>query len=437
MSWLNFFQTTSPCAISFGRGTNATIHPEEESLFNASYIAFEKREILDAYELFFQSLINFTNEISNENITLQRSEDTLLFELYQGSAKLRGTITQESLNAEVTLLKKEHANVALKRYILERNYQLTYTNYFSDATHIKLKLYLDNITLSPQKIFFPLRELALNADFDKEHIHSEFPEIPLEDIEHISALDTQELEIKYKFLHKYIEEIDTKVLTLPTNDNAGMQAFLYLNILFEIDYLFVPKYRIYQKLSKKVQEYFSNENSTVEAKNEELKKYILLLKEMPYEEFCSNFYNAKYTFNQIEKTSFEEFATFISESLIKVRWYKNNRYPQIIPTIYKYMSFYSLYNYGLNPVLKELLHTLVVIHNADFFDAIECAKLYDTQKESFLKRAILSKIQEITAAHKEKYKSLNIPTDELNFDSMNAFCNSYFNMIKNLHFEEL
>ena len=33
-------------------------------------------------------------------------------------------------------------------------------------------------------------------------------------------------------------------------------------------------------------------------------------------------------------------------------------YNQIIPTIYKYIAFYILYNYGLNPVVKDLLHTL-------------------------------------------------------------------------------
>jgi len=435
MSWLDFFQTPSPCQISFGRGIYANVNPDEEELFNKSYQAFEKKEIIDAYEYFFKSLINYTDDESNENITMIKSDDELKFEIFQGNAKINGSITQESLQAEVTLVKSS-ASVALKRYILERNYQLTYANYFSDGEFIKLKLYLDNITLSPQKIFFPLRELALNADFDKEHIMSEFLDATLEETSHINAINSDELQIKYDYLQSTIEELDAKVLTLPTNDNAGMQAFLYLNILFKIDYILVPKYKIYQKLSKKVQAYFGDEHTTIESKNEELKRYVAKLKKLSFEEFSSSFYSAKYTFNPIEKSSYEEMSNFISESLNKIKWYKNNRYPQIIPTIYSYIAFYALYNYGVNPVVRELLHILVQVQNSSFFTLVKCGSLYDEEKQSFSKRQIISKLQDIVANNQEKYKSLVIFSDDLNFESLNEFSNSYYTMLKNLDFEE-
>jgi hypothetical protein len=437
MNWLNFLQTKRECHFNFGRGTHAQIAKEEETLFNKAAEAFEKKEILDAYEYFLSSLINFHDDISNENITIQRDENSLQFTLFQGSAKVHGTITKETLNAEVILVKNSAATVALKRKILERNYQFTYVNYVTDSEYIKLKLYQDNITMSPQKIFFPLRELALNADFDKEFIVSEFSDCSLEEIEHLEPINEDELKIKYEFLQRWIKELNEKVLTLPSNDNVGMQAFLYLNLFCKIDYLIVPKYKIYQKLSRKIQAYFSDEHSTIEAKNEELKKYVLTLQELSYEEFATNFYTAKYTFNPIEKSSFEEFSNFVSESLIKIRWYKNNRYAQIIPTIYKYIAFYSLYNYGLNPVLKELLHTLVEIQNSDFFKALECPTLYDKEKESFSKRAIVNKIDDIISLEQNRYKSLVSFSSELNFNSMNEFSNSYYLALKNLNFGEM
>jgi hypothetical protein len=438
MSWLDFFQTTeSTCNIHFGRGIHAQISPQEEELFNNSYEAFEKKEILDAYEYFFTSLINFTQNTPNDNITIKRQEKSLEFTLYQGAAKINGTITKERLYAEATIVKSADASVALKRYILERNYQLTYANYFSDAEFIKIKLYQDNITLSPQKIFFPLRELALNADFDKEHIKSEFTEIALEDISHLNATAQSELEIKYSFLQQWIQELEAKVLTLPSNDNSGMQSFLYLNLLFKIDYLLVPKFKIYQRLSKKVQEYFSNEHSTIEAKNEELRKYLLKLKAMAFEEFCENFYKAKYTFNPIEKSPYDDVVSFINESLSKVRWYKNNRYPQVIPTIYSYIAFHSLYNYGMNSVLKELFHMLVNIQNTAFIEALGCPVFYDTKTETLNKKAITAKLKTISQEAQKKYKSLSIFSEELNFNSLNEFSNSYYAMLKNLDFEEL
>jgi hypothetical protein len=438
MNWLNFFyHKTTQLKHPFGRGINATISPKEEELFNSSYEAFERGDILDAYQYFFKSLENFCDGVSNQNIITKRDDEKLFFTIFQGSARVEGYVTKEYLYAEAIMLKTLDAQVAIKRYMLERNYQLTYAYYFSDDEYIKLKLYHDNITASPQKIFFPLREIALNADFDKEYIKSEFKEITLPDTKHIEKLDAQELKIKYDFLHRWIDELENKIATLPTNDNAGMQAFLYLNLLFKIDYLLVVKCEIYQKISKKIQIYFKDDNISVESKNEELKEYIEELKAIDFDEFSTKFYNAKYTFNPMEKNSLEEISNFIDESLLKIRWYKNNRYNQIIPTIYSYISFYILYNYGLNPVLKSLMHTLTEVQNPSFFKTLEYNVLYDEEKKTFAKKAIMTKIDDVISAHKTQYKALESFSQQLNFSSLNEFSNSFLLQIKHLNFEEI
>ncbi|MEA1892049.1 MAG: hypothetical protein U9N33_04980 [Campylobacterota bacterium] len=438
MNWLNFFYNkTTQLRHSFGRGINATISPNEEELFNKSYEAFESQDILKAYQYFFESLQNYFGDDSNENIITKLTEDKLHFTLYQGSAKVTGIVTKENLYAEVIMIKTDSAGVALKRYMLERNYQLTYAYYFSDSEYIKLKLHHDNIVVSPQKIFFPLREIALNADFDKEYMKNEFSDIMLEDTKHIVKLSQEELEIKYDYLHKWIDTLEAKILTLPTNDNAGMQAFLYLNILFKIDYLLVPKCEIYQKISKKIQIYFSDDSTSTEFKNDELRVYIERLKKMKFEDFSKKFYSAKYTFNTMEKSSQEEISNFISESLLKIRWYKTNRYTQIIPTIYNYISFYMLYNYGLNPVVKSLIHILVEIQNPSFFKALDYVPLYDEQTKTFAKKTIVSKIDEAIIPNKNQYKSLESFSDELNFSSMNELSNSFLLQLKHLNFEEI
>jgi hypothetical protein len=437
MDWLNFFESKTQLKHKFGRGINANISPNEEEFFNKSYEAFEKKDILNAYDYFLKSLENFSNKTSNLNVTTQIEEDKLHFEIYQGTARVVGHVTEENLYAEVILTKKDSAHVALKRYILERNYQLTYAYYFSDDEYIKLKLYFNNITMSPQKIFFPLREIALNADFDKEYVRNEFPDVVIEDIGHLTPIDENELQIKYDFVHKWIDELREKINTFPSNDNAGMQAFALLYLLFKIDYLIVPKYNIYQKISKKIQEYFSDENSLTEAKNEELKDYIQELREMPFQEFSTSFYDTKYTFNPTERTSHEEISIFITESLSKIRWYKNNRYNQIIPIIYKYIAFYILYNYGIHPVTRGLLHMLVEIQNPSFFKKFDYELLYNEEKSSFSKRTIIANIEEIISPYKNRYKLLKPFGDELNYSSLNEFSNSFYLQLKNLNFENV
>ena len=437
MSWLNFFQTTHKQHHTFGRGINANISPNEEELFLQSFQKFENGAILEAYELFFKSLLNYTDEICNNNIILQKEEDTLHFTLLQGCATITGVITQQNLYAEAIIVTKEFANVALKRYLLERNYQLTYANYFADEEMIKIKLYHDNITMSPQKVFFPLREIALNADFDREYLKSEFKDIVLPQTEHLTPLPQEELEIKYSFMQEEISRVEAKILTLPSNDNTSMQSFLYLNLLFEIDYLIVPKQKIYQQLSKRILDYFSEKELPMEARNEELRRYIEKLKSLTLQEFSSNFYEAKYTFNPTEKSNFEDVVAFINDSLGKVRWYKNNRYAQIIPTIYRYIAFYILYNYGLNPAARELLHILVEVQNGDFFERLGYATLYDEEKNSFAKRTIISRINTIIDSYVAHYPALESFASELNFGSLNEFSNSFYLLFANLNFEEI
>lgn len=436
MNWLNFFETKTEIRHQFGRGINANLSKDEEDLFFRSYEAFEKKEILNAYEYFLRSLENFSNSLSNQNVIIKRQEDRLDFEIFQGSARVVGRITKENLYAEAILTKKSAANVALKRLILERNYQLTYAYYFSDEEYIKLKLFFDNITMTPHKIFFPLREIALNADFDKEYVKSEFTDIALEDIDHLHSVDEEELSLKYDFLHKWIDEIKTKIATLPSNDNAAMQSFILLYLIFKVDYLIVPKYSIFQRSSKKVQEYFSDENLSVDSKNEEIREYINELEKMSLEEFKTNFYDAKYTFNPAERTSHEEVEIFINESLAKIRWYKNNRYTQVLSVMYKYVALYLLYNYGLHPVTKGLLHILVEVQNPAFFKALGYETLYREETLSFSKKAIISKIENIISAYRDRFKMLKPFGDKLDYSSLNEFSHSFYLQLKNLDFQE-
>lgn len=433
---MNFFESKESNKYFFGRDINATIAQNEEELFNLSYKEFENNNILQAYEYFFNSLLNYTNEIANDNIILDNKDEKLAFKIYQGSAKIVGYVTHKEFYAEVIIVKKEDANVALKRYILERNYQLTYANYFSDENYIKLKLFHDNSTMSPQKIFYPIRELALNSDFDKEYIASEFNEIKLQDISHLIALPQEELQIKFKYLKIWIQEIEDKLATLPSNDNAGMQAFLYLNFLFKIDYLLVPKYKLSQELSKKVREYFAEERLSIEAKNEEIKQFVSTLENLKYEDFIKNFYSAKYTFNQVDKSSYEDLSNFIHDSLSKIKWYKNNRYPQVIPTIYTYIAFHSLYNFGMNPLLKELFSLLVKIQNPLFFMELKCKVYYKRDDDSLNKRSISTDIDRLIKKYQEKYPELTTFSQELNYSGLNEFSNSYYIQLQNLNFEE-
>ena len=421
----------------FGRSINAQVNPKEPELFEASSEAFENERTLDAYDYFLTSIQNFNADIPNNNISITKGEETLDFELFQGSAKIVGHITPEVIEAHCLIAGYEHINVAVKRRLLERNYQLTYTRFYTKDKNVWLKIYLDNTTMTPQKIFFPLRELALNADYEKEYIASEFNENALLDIEHIRPIPIEEKELKYRFMQRWITECEESIKRLPTNDNAGMHAFTYLTLLLQIDYLVVPKKQMGQKIVQNVSDYFNDDEKSVESKNLELSRYIASLNEMPFERFASQLYLSAMTFSPMERATHEEVATFIEESLGKVRWYKNNRYTRIILTIYRYIALYLLYNYGLHPSTHALLHLIVEIHHGDFFEALGYTRLYDPKNKKFDKRRIVSRIETAIVPYQKQFKQLTPFGDHLDYSSLESFSHGFYLQIKHLNYTEL
>ena len=422
---------------NFGRGINAQVNPDERSLFDQSVSYFEQNRFILAYEAFLQSLINFKDDKSEENLIIQKSASQLHFTLYQGLAIVKGSVSEKSLDANVKIVYSNNFPVALKRDVLEKNYQLTYSRFFIKENTISFKLHIDNTTMTPQKVFYPLRELALNAEYEKEYISSEFSDEKLLEIEHIHYLPKEELETKYRFLQNWIQTTQEHITHLPSNENSGMIAFSYLNLLFKIDYLIVPRAHLGQELIKKITEYFADNEKLVERRNQELNLYIQSLQELPIETFSKQLYNTKNTFSPMERTNHEDIAQFIEDSLVKLRWYRSNRYTQVIPTIYEYIAVYILYNYGVHPSLQSLVHLIVEIQHGDFFEALGYEKLYDSKEKEFNKKMISKRIKESIEPYQNIHPQLEPFGDLLDYSSLEEFSHSYYLQLKHLDYTEI
>lgn len=438
MQWLaGLFAHKHAAVHQFGRSINAEINPKEPELFNAASEAFERGKVLEAYENFLHSLQNFSGGRPNENISIFPEEGMLSFELIQGSAKVIGRVTTDAIEAYSDIAMEAPPHVAIKRRILERNYEMTYAHFYLHNDRFRLKIYLDNTTMTPQKIFYPLRELALNADYEKEFIASEFHDAALLDTEQLIPVEDQEKALKYRFMQEWIRTCKESIKRLPSNDNTGMISFTYLALLLQIDYLIVPKQKIGQDIMQHITEYFSEDEKLIQSKNAELEAYLMTLSELPYEKFAPQLYNTLTTFSPMERASDEEITLFIEGSLGKVRWYKNNRYIRVIPTIYRYMALYLLFNYGLHPALHALLHLFVEIHYCDYFKALGHVPLYDPVDQSFEKRQIKARIDDAVAPYRKQFKQLKPFGDKLSFVSLDEFSHSFYLQIKHLNFTEL
>ncbi|KFN39945.1 MAG: hypothetical protein JU82_05310, partial [Sulfuricurvum sp. MLSB] len=346
-------------------------------------------------------------------------------------------ITSESLEAyaDVALLDKLH--VAIKRRFLERNFQLTYARFSQNDGAIRLSIRLDNATITPQKIFFPLREIALNADFEKEFIASEFDESILLEYDHILKLDSERASHLHSMMRQWIGETKQSLIGLLSNDNSGMVSFSYLALLLQIDYLLMPRKKLAKNINEKINGYFLDDEKMTEDKNAELENYLNELETMDVDAFATQFYKAAYTFSPYEHALHDEIASFIEESLNKVRWYKNNRSHYVISVIYRYVALYVLYNYGLHPSLRALMHLHVEIYSSDFFKAEGDIPLYDSKTRTFDRHRIAMRIASAIEPYAERYKTLRNFADDINYDDLDHFSQSFYLQIKNLDYTEV
>ena len=152
----------------YGRGIHALPNPQEKELFESASDALIHGDILSGYEHFLSSLIHKESSFPHAHLSIERDSEILRFNLFQGYALIKGVITPTSLEAYADIAISARLHVAIKRRFLERNFQLTYCRFSDTEGVIRLSIRLDNATVTPQKIFFPLREIALNADFEKE-----------------------------------------------------------------------------------------------------------------------------------------------------------------------------------------------------------------------------------------------------------------------------
>lgn len=437
LSLFSFFKTQVPLHSDyrFGRFISYKKTAQQHEQYQESKKAFTEQRYIDGYEHYFNYLRFFYSDEDSGNISYRKDENSLEFTLIQGSAIIKGDITHRRLSAHANIAHTIKDNIAVMRRLLEKNYMYTYTTFFLEKETLKAKIYFDNISLSPQKIFFPLRELALNADKEKELLLDEFNDLDAVELDHIEAMDNHLKETKVRFFREWIDKTQQKVSLLPTQEQSGAIAFVWLTLLLRIDYYVTPRGKLGFDIYEAVQEYYLDDNKLIEEKNDALQKVVEKFKDLDSQKLSKSLYSVKQTFDIFNTNSLDEIRAFVDETLGKVIWYKEHRYEEIIMSIYEYMGLYMLFNFGMNDCLRELVQLNVRLHNTDFNSALGLKSLY--KNEQIDRSSLIKNIHTILESYSKRYPHLHDFSPTLNFESDEKFHHSYYNALKNLNFSEL
>ena len=433
--WSRFFnkqeETKEGPIIRFGRYSDSYKSAENYQAWDDALLKFEHQDYLGCFRDFFRYL----RDDSEDNVKYRETDKGIEFELFQGSKKIFGFADNSKLTAEAKIAKANGSKISFMQRLLEQNFDLKYSRFALDEEG-NLTIIFDTYSLdgSPYKLYYALKELAINADKQDDLLLDEFKSLEQVGTNHLQPLPSEEKSIKYQYIYSAISDAE-KVFQdeKMCQEFPGGVAYFLLNLLYKLDYLIKPEGYMMEVLERANRLYFAKDNKTTYEKIHMLWEELHSLSNRPKSEFFKEMYRGISTFGITAPVSHGNVVNLINNDLGNMDWYMENGYEEIAISIPGYIIGYSLFNYAVPKPDKELFHLYFQIIEAEYFKKLgygEC--YYDPENTSFKQKEIKRAIDQIVAFNKENYIHLAPNTAMLNFNSLAKFARSYLLMIKDL-----
>ncbi len=413
--------------IVFGRYTDAYKDRDKYEAWDRAMAEFDKENYLSCFENFFFYL----RDDDSENVKFKTTDGIVYFEIFQGSKLLVGTADPMNIRVESKIAKAESLNIGLLRRLLELNFSLKYGRYALDANNwITMIFDAKTRDTNPYKLYYGLKEIALNSDKQDDILESEFGNLEAINTSHIKQIPTEHLKVKFDFLQNEIDKVfairkDSKI---NLDNYPGALAYLCLDVIYRLDYLLKPEGYTMEKFEKLHREFFENNGDQAGLKNANLCAELKNLRERSFENFKEELYEVTSTFGITQPSGHDRLVEFIKGELPNVKFYENNGHYHIAQSIYNYMVGYCLFNYSLPSPDKAFLHLYYLIVNFKFFEKLGFNYNF-FENDKLNKSAINNEIKKISRIYSEEYGSIEADTKMLNFDSVLNFSKTYLLML--------
>ncbi len=419
--------------ISFGRYSDAYKETEQYESWDESLAKFDKEKYLEAYKAFFVYL----RDDKEENVKWWEEKDGLRFEIYQGSRKIVGFANDYKVRVEAKIARASKLKRDFLRRLMEHNYNLRYSRFALDHDN-NITITFDSFVLdgSPYKLYYAIKELAINADKQDDLLLDEFGMLEPIETGHLSELPEVEKHTKYNFIIKEIQKtfdcIDHG--KLDTERYPGAVAYLLLHLSYKLDYLVKPEGYLMESLERIHRLYFAKKKEGTKEKNEVLRQELQKLIERPRADYFKEMYRVTATFGITTPVNHDRLAGFINGELGNMNWYLEEAYEEIALAVPGYIVGYCLFNYAVPKPDKAYLHFFYQVTEAAYFrDLGFRPSYYDAEKQVFNQKAIRRRVFEIAEENKLRFPHLNPNFGHLNFSSMSMFGKSYLEMIQMLN----
>ncbi len=417
--------------IRFGRFSEIYKTPQQLEAWKSSLKAFEKKEYLQAYRLFF----DYLNDPKQDNVKYWDEAGLLKFEILQGSKKIVGEANSEKVHAVINVVHCERLNVGFMRRLLDLNFGLRHSKFtLNEENNICMKFDSFLIDGSPFKLYASLKEMATKSDKMDDLLLDEFEMLKAIDNEHVESLPVDEANVKYNFMIKWYDHMLSKIEALHPTKDAVSVSIIIRYFIYKLDYLVQPEGYLMELLERCHKVYYARDNQSAEQKNDSVLKELQDIKKRSREEFDKEFYKVPATFGITAPVNHDWVVGAIESEIAGFDWYINNNQENVAIDMVGFIATYSLFNYAVPQPDREYFHLIVEILEADYFEALGIKHdYYDRKTGKFDKSAVRNEIYSIEKSNKEKFPQIDADTGKLKYKSLSAFMKSFLLVIKALN----
>lgn len=393
---------------------------------------FKEKKYPEGLDAFF----DYLGDTAAQNVVYERQGFDGRFEISQGSKIVRGRFDKDQIKAEVTLAKMPQPSIPVMRRLLEMNFSLYYSRFALDNDRLCMRFDSTVDAASPSKLYYGLKELSTKADKQDDLLVQDFTSLQTADSEHIIDIPQAEKEIKYQYLQKWINHTLDTIAALDADKFSGGIAYLLLSLGYRIDYLITPEGKLLNELEKIAGIYFKKDERPAVEKNRDMVEEFRKLLSKPKEDIFACLFRSKYTFSIVAPQNYKAVADSIHGANQSMIWYRDNNYPYIGTQVTEYGISYCQYSYSLPSAITELFSLYMQVNYADYYNALGYKeKYYEEEKNYFNSQAITDRIKSIQDKWRDKYPNMDFKTQNIRFDSLINFDQTFTTEMEFLNME--
>lgn len=420
--------------IMFGRYSDSFKDEVKQALFYEAIQRFDQDQFLPS----IINLLDFLRNDLSDNVQYDIDGEELFFQILQGSKTIMGRCNSEKFVAISEIATVNAPNVGLFRRLLDKNYVLKYNRFCLDVDmNLILKFDSFAVDASPKKIYFALKELAINADKYDDILIDEFKELDQFHQGKIIALPDDIKSIKVDYLRKEIRTVFARIDELKgfNEDLHHAISYILLYCNYKLDYLVKPEGFTMELIERNHRLFFTNSEQEVSQKNKQVRRNLKLLLDRTDEQLFEELYDTVHTFGYTQNASHDQLKALITSELPKAETYISAGKIDLAIDVMGYIAMYGLFHNGFPQPDVDMLSLFMHVLESEYFTDLgfETSFYHEEKLES---KRILHRIQEVRAMNMELYPEFDTDVSILSFEGKWQFAHSFLKMLQayDLHY---